>query len=91
MRNPLDVYPSIASFVNTMSHGNKTDFEPSEKYPEWWSWWIKTQTAKMKRFFATIRKDFVDLKKNPLYMVRYEDLVLKPQETILGMLSFLLG
>ena len=41
VRHPLDVFPSYAGLMNTMSHGNKPDYEVHEEYPEWWTWWVK--------------------------------------------------
>ena len=91
VRNPLDVFPSYACLLNTISHGNKTEYEIHEKYPEWWAWFVKHNTGQMKRFFKTIKSDCVDEKKNPLYVVRYEDLVMKPKETLMGLFGFILG
>ena len=47
----------------------------------------------MKRFFDILLADYcVTEDKNPLlYIVRYEDLVLKPKETLMGLFGFLLG
>lgn len=76
VRHPLDVFPSYASLSNTMSHGNKPDYEYNEEFPEWWAWWVKRQTIVMKEFFNIIMNDCYDQEKCPLYIVRYEDLVL---------------
>ena len=76
VRYPLDVFPSYASLNNTMSHGNKPDYEYNEEFPEWWAWWVKRQTIVMKEFFNIIMNDCYDQKKCPLYIVRYEDLIL---------------
>lgn len=91
VRNPLDVFPSYAAMTNTMSHGNKPEYEIHEMFPEWWNWWVKRQTVVMKNFFDTLRNDCNTKGKNPLYIVRYEDLVLKPKDTLMGLFSFLLG
>ena len=45
----------------------------------------------MKDFFRIIRHDCHTEKKNPLYIVRYEDLVLKPKETLMGLFAFILS
>ena len=91
VRNPLDVFPSLAAFTNTMSHGNKPDFEIHVEYPEWWAWFVKSQTQYMKNFFRIMREECYEKKSNPLYIVRYEDLVIKPKETLMGLLGFILG
>ena len=41
VRNPLDVFPSYAALANTMSHGNKPDYEIHTEFPEWWAWFVK--------------------------------------------------
>ena len=45
----------------------------------------------MKSYFEILRRDCVEKRINPLYIVRYEDLVLKPKETLMGLFTFLLG
>ena len=61
------------------------------EYPEWWNWFVKKQTRVMKRFYDIVLDDYVKEGKNPLYIVRYEDLILKPKETLMGLFGFLLG
>ena len=41
VRNPLDVFPSYAALCNTLSHGNKPDYDIPTEFPEWWAWWVK--------------------------------------------------
>ena len=89
VRHPLDVFPSYAALCNTLSHGNKTEFEFNEAYPEWWSRFVKKRALDMKKFFETIICQCKD-KRQPLYIVRYEDLILAPKETLMGLMSFLL-
>lgn len=92
VRNPLDVFPSYASFVNTMSHGNKPEFPIHDYIPEWWTRFVKQEAVRMKNFFEIIKQDCNSTDGvNPLYIVRYEDLVLKPKETVMGLFSYLLG
>lgn len=90
IRNPLDVFPSYAALSNTNSHDNRPDFEIHSEYPEWWTWFVKLQTGLMKRFFTTILKDCQENKQNPLYIIRYEDMVLKQEEALTGLFSFIL-
>ena len=90
VRNPLDVLPSYANLVNTLSHGNKLSYELHEECPEWWSWWVKKQTFEMKRFFKVLIDETITQGTNPLYIVRYEDLVLQPKETLMSLFCFLL-
>ena len=45
----------------------------------------------MKWFSETILAEFIEDKTNPLYFVRYEDLVSNKKETLMGLFSFILG
>ena len=90
MRHPLDVFPSYASMCLTVSHGNKPDYDFSKDYPEWWNWFLQREAPKMKRFFDVLIRDCTIEDKNPLYIVRYEDLVSEPKQTLMGLMSFLL-
>ena len=44
----------------------------------------------MRRFFEILIRECHVEKKQPLYIVRYEDLVLEPKKTLMGLMSFLL-
>ena len=59
-------------------------------FPEWWADYVKEETVRMRRFFEIIKQDCFQNGTNPLYIVRYEDLVLKPKETVMGLFAFLL-
>ena len=92
VRNPLDAFDSFANLANTMSHGVKTNYEYYEEYPEWWTWWVKTQTRQFKQYFDGLFKDLRGSDRaSPLYIVRYEDLVMTKKETLIGLFSFLLS
>ena len=41
-------------------------------------------------YFDIVFRDVIDNKGNPLYIVRYEDLVEEKEETLLGLFCFLL-
>ena len=90
VRNPLDVFPSYAGMCNTVNHAAKPQWEWERDYPEWWDWWIKIQVAHMKKYYDTMIKHCVEEGKNPIYFVRYEDLVASKKETLMGLFSFLL-
>ena len=90
VRNPLDVLPSYCSMFNTLNHATKPPFDLSKDYPETWNWFVKKQCGYMKRFFATLIRQFQKEKVNPIYIVRYEDLVQSPRETLKGLFEFLL-
>ena len=44
----------------------------------------------MKRWYDTIIRHCNEEGRQPLYIVRYEDLVLEPKETLMNLMSFLL-
>lgn len=90
VRHPLDVFPSYASLCNTVSHGNKTEFEFDRDYPEWWDWFVKRQSDQQRRFFETLIRHCTTEDRQPIYIVRYEDLVTDPKETLMGLMSYLL-
>ena len=48
IRNPLDVLISYANCLNTFSHDNKLAFDVNDKFPEWWSSFVKAETNRMK-------------------------------------------
>ena len=45
VRHPLDVFPSFAALCNTISHGNKPDYDLALDYPEWWDYFVKRQCS----------------------------------------------
>ena len=90
VRNPLDVFTSYAGAANTLCHSAKPQWEWEQDYPEWWDLWVKKQADHMKKYYDTIMRHCVDEKKNPVYFVRYEDLVANKKETLMGLFSFLL-
>ena len=45
----------------------------------------------MKRYFQILKQDCVNEGKVPIYIVRYEDLVMEQDKTLEGLFSFLLS
>ena len=43
----------------------------------------------MRQFFDTLIRNCIGENKNPLYIVRYEDLVTDPKSTLMGLMGFL--
>lgn len=91
IRNPIDVFVSFATFVNAMSHSAQTEYEIYKDFPEWWTWWINMNAEVHSRYFHTMLRHCTDEGKNPIYIVRYEDLVSNKQEELEGVMKFLLG
>ena len=90
MRHPLDLLPSYASLLLALSHGIKPDYDYSTEYPEWWDWFLRKTTPTLQRYFEILIRDCIREKKSPLYIVRYEDLVSDPKQTLMGLMSYLL-
>lgn len=90
VRNPLDVLPSYASLVNTMNHGTKPEYEYERDYAEWWDWYVRKNVRYMRDFFDILIRQTATEGKNPIYIVRYEDLVSDAETTLKGLFSFLL-
>ena len=90
LRHPLDVRPSYASLCCTLSHGNKPDYDFSADYPEWWAWFIRKQVPNMRKFFEILIRHCTQEGKQPIYIVRYEDLVTDPKNTLMGLMGYLL-
>lgn len=65
---------SFANLCNTMSHSAVCEFDFSKDYPVWWNWWIKVMTRLMNQYFEILYKATVVDKKNPIHVVRFEDL-----------------
>ena len=90
VRNPLDVFPSYAFLFNTCNHATKPQWQWEIDYPEWWDWWIRSQALHIREHFGKMMKIYREEGKNPIYFVRYEDLVQNKRETLMGLFSFLL-
>ena len=90
IRHPLDAFPSYAALCNTLSHGNKPEYDFSVDYPEWWTNFVKRQAFLMQKFFEILIRHCTQENRQPLYIVRYEDLVSQPKDTLMGLMSFLL-
>ena len=44
----------------------------------------------MQKFFEVLLRHCIEEEKQPLYIVRYEDLVTSPKKTLMGLMSYLL-
>jgi hypothetical protein len=90
IRNPLDVFISYASLANTLSHTAVPEFDYATDYPEWWDWWIKECADTHAKYFNTMIDHCVKENKNPIYIVRYEDLMSNREAELTGVMKFLL-
>ncbi len=90
VRHPLDVLPSLASLINTTTHGVKPEYSYEGDYPEWWNWYVLKFAKRLADFFEIIVRQ-CQKAGTPLYIVRYEDLVTDPKETLLGLMAYCFG
>lgn len=60
IRNPIDVFVSFATLVNTLSHTAQPEFEYQKDFPEWWDWWVKLNADLHERYFHTMIKHCTD-------------------------------
>lgn len=58
-----------------MSHSEVPEFSYPKDFPKWWDWWVKLQTDNFELYFRTIIRQCTKEGKNPIYIVRYEDLL----------------
>jgi len=75
-----------------MNHSVKPDWDFAKDYPAWWDWWVRHQVDKMKKYFDIVFDHSINNMEanNPIYIVRYEDMVKDSVEPTTGILQFLL-
>ena len=88
VRNPLDSIFSQANLSQTRGHSLQVENEYHVDFPEWWDKFVKSKIALIKEFF-----EFVHSKMDPqvpIHFMRYEDLVVRPNDELCKLFSFLL-
>jgi hypothetical protein len=50
------------------------EYKINELYPEWWAWWVQYEAEQQSKYFEALIRNCTQEGKNPLYIVRYEDL-----------------
>ena len=73
-----------------MSHSALCEFEFYSEYKEWWDWYVRYVADSQARFFETLIRHCTEEGKNPIYIVRYEDLCNQPTQELTGMCKFML-
>lgn len=66
------------------------EFDYPTHYPYWWDFWVKKFARIQARYFEALIRHTTKEGKNPIYIVRYEDLCTHPTEELTGMMKFLL-
>jgi hypothetical protein len=59
-----------------MSHSIALNCDYTKDYPNWWDWWVKTCAENHAKYIQTLIQHHVVENRNPIYFVRYEDLIL---------------
>lgn len=90
VRNPLDVIVSFSSICNTLSHSAELDFNFAKDYPVWWDYWVKRVADQVCKSFDILFRDCIDHKKNPIHIIRFEDLCDDPTKELTSMMKFTL-
>ena len=88
VRNPLDVMPSHAQFINMKSHWLTSREKLNEDFAEWWAEFAKESAIKIQ-----FNHDYIvnNLSKSiPTFILRYEDLLSDPETTLTDCFRFLL-
>ena len=86
VRNPIDSITSLYNMVCTGSHNRSIDDNDYAKFPQMWAEFIQQDVAVWKDFH-----EFWMNAKIPVHIVRYEDVVTKPEPTLKSLLEFIMN
>ena len=88
VRNPIDVFPSLASLMLTGSHSLEFNEKINERFPKFWNEWVSSKVQNMKYNHEFVLESISN--KIPTLILRYEDLVLNPVKELTDLFCFLL-
>ena len=91
VRNPLDAFHSLFTLRNTFSHSAKLPFDVDKEFPDFWDTCVKGMSNKHQQYFDILFDDLVDKKLNPVYFLRFEDLIADPAKELDGVMRFLMA
>ena len=77
VRNPLDVIISWLNLCTTATHHSRAPFDFSIEYPQFWDWWVRDCTIRMRNWYRVVIDDAVT-RRVPTIFIRYEDLTSNP-------------
>ena len=72
VRNPLDIFPSFATLMQTKSQSLVINEQIHVDFPEWWDHFLKANSENLAKNHAFIFSKIAE--KIPTYIVRYGDL-----------------
>jgi Sulfotransferase domain len=90
VRNPLDIIVSQFMMSATLTHSKSCSNDFVNEFAEEWQWLVKSQALLWNEFF----KYWIELsrqKKIPVHVIRFEDLLTKKKESMIGTFEFLQG
>ena len=88
VRNPIDIFPSMAILMNTLSHSMVPDQKLHEDFPEQWNSFLTQHYPVLVRTHENMINEFG--KAVPTYIMRYEDLRTDPEPVLREAFKFLL-
>ena len=86
IRSPLDCVTSLFNMVVSGSHDLSCEDTVYANYPALWAEWIRLEISVWKEFH-----DFWLKAKIPVHIIRYEDIVQKPEPTMVDLVKFILN
>ena len=84
VRNPLDVIPSQWNVSCTSTHSLSVHADTYTDYSNLWDSYIKTSAIRCQKYV-----DFWLNSGIPVHVIRYEDCLLKPEETLTDLMKFI--
>jgi hypothetical protein len=90
VRNPIDTIPSMASLASSASHSATMPFEYHEESPSQWDETVKELSHVHAQYFDITINDTLKNKKNPIYFMRFEDLLKDKRGEIENVFKFIL-
>ena len=88
VRNPLDVFPSLANLMSTKTQSLTVNEQYHTDFPEWWEEFLKASSENLAKNHAFVFSQIAE--KIPTYIVRYGDLKLNPEPVLRELMCFLL-
>lgn len=73
-----------------MSHSLTPEFDYMKDNPNWWDWWVRTNAENHALYMQTLHQHHVIEKRNPIYFIRYEDLILNKEAELIELFKFIL-
>ena len=90
VRNPVDSLLSYLHLVSILNHSGKVPFDFVSEYPNYFEWWVKHCSSKIKLWMAATMNE-ARLKRIPVLFLRFEDLVMNPAPELYNMMKFMIG